>query len=69
MRISSTCYQKVDLQTHDRHNRLYMEARPMEAGLAEAIDDEKIGPGVDPKDRSKILSEVFGWEKDMDKKI
>ncbi|RZB97304.1 Elongation factor 2 [Glycine soja] len=33
----------------NRHNRLYMEARPMEAGLAEAIDDEKIGPGVAPK--------------------
>ncbi|TKY49374.1 Elongation factor 2 [Spatholobus suberectus] len=53
----------------NRHNRLYMEGRPMEAGLAEAIDDQKIGPGVDPKSRSKILSEEFGWDKDLAKKI
>ncbi|XP_047163222.1 elongation factor 2-like [Vigna umbellata] len=53
----------------NKHNRLYMEARPMEDGLAKAIDDEKIGPGVDPKNRSKILSEEFGWDKDLAKKI
>ncbi|KAJ1430755.1 Tr-type G domain, conserved site [Sesbania bispinosa] len=53
----------------NKHNRLYMEARPMEDGLAEAIDDGKIGPRDDPKNRSKILSEEFGWDKDLAKKI
>ncbi|KAK7850918.1 elongation factor 2 [Quercus suber] len=33
----------------NKHNRLYMEARPMEEGLAEAIDDGRIGPRDDPK--------------------
>ncbi|KAK4787490.1 hypothetical protein SAY86_011323 [Trapa natans] len=53
----------------NKHNRLYMEARPLEEGLAEAIDEGKIGPRDDPKVRSKILSEEFGWDKDLAKKI
>ncbi|KAM0865546.1 hypothetical protein ACQ4PT_043191 [Festuca glaucescens] len=53
----------------NKHNRLYMEARPLEEGLAEAIDDDRIGPRDDPKVRSKILSEEFGWDKDLAKKI
>ncbi|KAK3161897.1 hypothetical protein QOZ80_1BG0082840 [Eleusine coracana subsp. coracana] len=53
----------------NKHNRLYMEARPMEEGLPEAIDEGRIGPRDDPKVRSKILSEEFGWDKDLAKKI
>ncbi|KAM0823765.1 hypothetical protein ACQ4PT_070654 [Festuca glaucescens] len=53
----------------NKYNRLYMEARPTEEGLAEAIDDGRIGPGDDPKVCSKILSEEFGWDKDLAKKI
>lgn len=41
----------------NKHNRLYMEARPMEEGLPEAIDEGRIGPRDDPKVHSKILSE------------
>ncbi|KAL5159873.1 Elongation factor 2 [Glycine soja] len=66
--LERSCH-TVMSKSPNRHNRLYMEARPMEAGLAEAIDDEKIGPGVDPKNRSKILSEELGWDKDLAKKI
>ncbi|KAK8651916.1 hypothetical protein V6N13_141491 [Hibiscus sabdariffa] len=53
----------------NKHNRLYMEARPLEEGLAEAIDDGRIGPRDDPKIRSKILAEEYGWDKDLAKKI
>ncbi|KAJ8755104.1 hypothetical protein K2173_016833 [Erythroxylum novogranatense] len=53
----------------NKHNRLYMEARPMEDGLAEAIDEGRIGPRDDPKTRAKILSDEFGWDKDLAKKI
>ncbi|CAG7899052.1 unnamed protein product [Brassica rapa] len=53
----------------NKHNRLYMEARPLEDGLAEAIDEGRIGPRDDPKIRSKILAEEFGWDKDLAKKI
>ncbi|GLJ52614.1 hypothetical protein SUGI_1119780 [Cryptomeria japonica] len=53
----------------NKHNRLYFEARPMEEGLAEAIDEGRIGPRDDPKVRGKVLSEEFGWDKDLAKKI
>ena len=41
----------------------------MEEGLAEAVDEGKVGPRDDPKARSKILAEEFGWDKDLAKKI
>ena len=43
--------------------RLYLTARPMEDGLAEAIDEGKIGPRDDPKTRGKVLTDDFGWDK------
>jgi elongation factor 2 len=53
----------------NKHNRLYFEARPLEDGLAEAIDDGRIGPRDDPKVRSKVLAEELWWDKDHAKKI
>ncbi len=53
----------------NKHNCLYFEARCLEEGLAEAIDDGRIGPRDDPKVRSKVLAEDFGWDKDFAKKI
>eukprot|EP00850_Spirogloea_muscicola_P005152 SM000023S07608 [mRNA] locus=s23:471523:475978:- [translate_table: standard] len=53
----------------NKHNRLYFEARPLEDGLAEAIDDGRIGPRDDPKVRSQILTSEFGWDKEVTKKI
>ncbi|KAL8159715.1 LOW QUALITY PROTEIN: hypothetical protein V2J09_001252 [Rumex salicifolius] len=49
----------------NKHNRLYMEARPLEDGLPEAIDECRISPRDDPKARSKILAEEFGWDRDL----
>lgn len=45
------------------------QARPLEDGLAEVIDDGKIGPRDDPKVRTKVLTEEFNWDKDLTKKI
>lgn len=53
----------------NKHNRLYVEARPLELGLAEAIDEGRIGPKDDVKARGKILSEEFGWDRELVKKI
>ena len=41
----------------------------MEEGLAEAVDEGKVGPRDEPKARSKILVDEFGWDKDLAKKI
>lgn len=49
--------------------RLYFTARPMEDGLAEVIDDGRMGPRDDPKVRGKMLVDEFGWDKELAKKI
>lgn len=67
--ISSKADHTCMSKSPNKHNRLYFTARPMEDGLAEAIYDGKIGPRDDPKVRGKVLSEDFGWDKDLAKKI
>eukprot|EP00270_Netrium_digitus_P011688 TRINITY_DN372_c0_g1_i2.p1 TRINITY_DN372_c0_g1~~TRINITY_DN372_c0_g1_i2.p1 ORF type:complete len:860 (-),score=274.97 TRINITY_DN372_c0_g1_i2:458-2989(-) len=53
----------------NKHNRLYFEARPLEEGLPEAIDEGKVGPKDDPKQRVQILTQEFGWDKEISRKI
>jgi elongation factor 2 len=53
----------------NKHNRLYFEARPLEEGLPEAIDEGRIGPRDDPKARVATLSKEFGWDKEIARKI
>lgn len=59
----------VMAKSPNKHNRLYFEARPLEEGLPEAIDEGKIGPRDDPKERVKILTNEFGWDKEIARKI
>jgi elongation factor 2 len=40
-----TCMSK----SPNKHNRLYAKAAPLEEGLADEIEDGKIGPKDDPK--------------------
>jgi elongation factor 2 len=49
----------------NKHNRLYIEARPLEDGIAEMIDEGEIGPRDDPKARGKMMAEKFDWDKDQ----
>lgn len=48
----------------NKHNRLFATASPLNDEICAMFDDETIGPGMDVKDRSKILREhpAFGWE-------
>jgi len=53
----------------NKHNRLYVVARPMEDGLAERIDSGKITPKDEPKARARILAEEYGWDVTEARKI
>jgi len=53
----------------NKHNRLFGVARPLEEKLPELIDDGKIGPRDDPKNRGRILAEDFGWDATEARKI
>lgn len=49
--VSEASDHTVMSKSPNKHNRLYLQARPMEDGLAEAIDEGKVGPKDDPKVR------------------
>ncbi|GJQ11278.1 hypothetical protein GpartN1_g3069.t1 [Galdieria partita] len=53
----------------NKHNRLYVYAEPLPEGLAEAIEEGKVGPRDDPKQRAKLLRDEFGMEEDAARKI
>jgi elongation factor 2 len=48
----------------NKHNRLFCVAQPLNDDIQRLFDEEVVGPGMDIKDRSKILREhpAFGWE-------
>jgi len=53
----------------NKHNRLYVVARPLEEGLAEEIDNGKITPRDEPKARARELAEKYGWDVTEARKI
>lgn len=53
----------------NKHNRLYVVAKPLEEGLAEKIDSGKVSSKDDPKNRARILAEDYGWDVTEARKI
>lgn len=46
----------------NKHNRLFCTAEPLSDEICHQFDEGEVGPGMDTKDRSKILREKWGWE-------
>lgn len=67
--ISAPSDHIVMSKSPNKHNRIYLHASPLEDGVAEAIEGGRIGPRDDPKSRSKLMGEEFGWDKELAKKI
>jgi len=53
----------------NKHNRLFVTARPLEEGLAEEIDLGKLGPRDEPKARARTLAEKYNWDVTEARKI
>jgi len=53
----------------NKHNRLFVVAKPLEDKLPEVIDNGVIGPKDDPKTRARKLAEEFGWDVTEARKI
>jgi elongation factor 2 len=53
----------------NKHNRLYCKASPLTDELSLLIETEKCGPKTEVKERGKILSEQFEWDKTDTTKI
>lgn len=53
----------------NKHNRLFMKARPFPDGLAEDIDKGDVTMKDDPKARARLLSERYEWDPTDGRKI
>jgi len=53
----------------NKHNRLYVTARPLEEGLSEDIENAVVNPKDEPKVRARILAEKYGWDVTEARKI
>merc|ERR1712003_337885 len=63
--VSKASDKTVMSKSPNKHNRVYMTARPLEEGLPEAIDEGFVGARDEPKARGRYLAEKFGWDKDI----
>eukprot|EP01137_Pigoraptor_chileana_P031525 Opistho-2@19440 len=62
---SITCLSK----SPNKHNRIYMQATPMEEGLPEDIDSGAVSPKQDPKIQARYLADKYNWDVTEARKI
>merc|ERR1719323_2585125 len=62
---SQTCLAK----SPNKHNRIYLTAEPIPEELSGAIEDGKLGPKAEAKERARTLREKFDWSDNDARKI
>ncbi|CAF2789918.1 unnamed protein product [Rotaria sp. Silwood2] len=67
--ITCESYQIAFTKTTNKHNKFFMSASPLQPELVEAIESGRITAKQDPKVRSAILVNEFGWDPISAKKI
>merc|ERR1712200_313475 len=53
----------------NKHNRLFMKARPLQEGLPKDIDDGEINPRDDAKTRGRVLADKYEFDVGEARKI
>jgi elongation factor 2 len=74
--VSDESSRTVLSKSPNKHNRLYCKATPLGYGtddaqtpLADAIEDGEVKADQDPKARTRVLVDKFGWDKAETQKI
>lgn len=62
---SQTCLAK----SPNKHNRLYLVAEPLAEEVTVAIEDGKLGPKAEPKERAKLFREKYDWDENAARRI
>merc|ERR1711881_323046 len=62
---SQTCLSK----SPNKHNRLYVVAEPLDEELSLAIEDGKMGPKAEAKEKARTLREKYDWDDNAARKI
>ena len=67
--VSEESSQMCLSKSPNKHNRIFMKARPMPEGLAEDIDDGKVSPKDEFKARARYLAEHYEYDVNEVRKI
>eukprot|EP00420_Gonyaulax_spinifera_P034039 CAMPEP_0197880216 /NCGR_PEP_ID=MMETSP1439-20131203/8071_1 /TAXON_ID=66791 /ORGANISM="Gonyaulax spinifera, Strain CCMP409" /LENGTH=824 /DNA_ID=CAMNT_0043499767 /DNA_START=152 /DNA_END=2626 /DNA_ORIENTATION=+ len=62
---SQTCLAK----SPNKHNRIYMVAEPLPEEVSALIEDGKLGPKAEAKERAKMFRDKFDWSENDARKI
>jgi elongation factor 2 len=60
--VNATSSKTALAKSPNKHNRIYLEAEPLDEELSKAIEDGKAGPKAEAKERKKLLKEKFSWD-------
>merc|ERR1712183_907634 len=53
----------------NKHNRIYLTAEPMSEEINKDIEDGKLGPKADAKERAKRFRDTYDWDENAARKI
>merc|ERR1719240_1388877 len=67
--VNATSSKTALAKSPNKHNRIYLEAEPLDEELSKAIEDGKAGPKAEAKERKKLLKEKFSWDENDAVKI
>ena len=67
--VSAESNQMCLSKSPNKHNRLFMKARPCEEGLAEDIEKGDVSSRQDLKARARYLAEKYEWDVTEARKI
>merc|ERR1712048_1462422 len=67
--VSETSSQTALAKSPNKHNRIYLVAEPMSDELCAAMEDGKLGPKAEIKERARELREKYDWDDAQARKI
>jgi len=67
--VTSASTQTCLSKSPNKHNRLYVVAEPMDDQLCNEIEDGKMGPKAEPKEKARVLREKYDWDENHARKI
>nr|QWE91348.1 translation elongation factor 2 [Placidida sp.]QWE91349.1 translation elongation factor 2 [Placidida sp.]QWE91350.1 translation elongation factor 2 [Placidida sp.] len=68
--VAGTNVENVALsKSANKHNRIFLFSEPLHDDLVPAIEDGKVGPRQDPKERARILADEYEWDVNDARKI
>merc|ERR1712174_83968 len=67
--VNETSSQTCLAKSPNKHNRIYLTAEPMSDEICKDIEDGKLGPKAEAKERARILREKYDWDENAARKI